>query len=58
VSKVSDPQPAQEERTKAPPAEPEIESTLDKLNRGALPPDDPLVRVTEAILGLRSLIKS
>jgi hypothetical protein len=35
--------------------EPEFESTLEKLNRGALPPDDPIVRLHEAIEGLRAI---
>jgi hypothetical protein len=35
--------------------EPEFESTLDKLKRGALPPDDPLVRVQTAIDRLRAI---
>ena len=47
-----------EEQLPPEPTEPEFESTMDKLNRGALPPDDPLVQLRAAIEGLRSLIKS
>jgi hypothetical protein len=35
--------------------EPEFESTMDKLNRGALPPDDPLVQAHAAIERLRAM---
>jgi hypothetical protein len=34
--------------------EPEFESTLDKLNRGALPPDDRLVQLRKVIENLRA----
>ena len=35
-------------------ADPEFESTHSKLERGALPPDDPLVRLQRVIDDLRS----
>jgi hypothetical protein len=57
VRGVTDPEAEKPERSPEPP-EPEFESTMDKLNRGALPPDDPLVQLRGAIEGLRSLIKS
>jgi hypothetical protein len=49
---------AEEQLPPSEPREQEFESTMDKLNRGALPPDDPLVQLRAAIEGLRSLIKS
>ena len=55
---VSDHEAARQEPAEPPRTEPEFESTRSKLERGALPPNDPLVRLHEAILGLRSLIKS
>jgi hypothetical protein len=36
-------------------SDPDTESTLDKLNRGALPPDDPLVQLRAAIEALDAI---
>ena len=56
MRRVSEERPDQQAaEPKAGEREPEFESTMDKLKRGALPPEDNLVQLHEAIKELRAI---